>query len=368
MRPWIVVPVFNEAATIGSVVAEAACHAPVIVVDDGSTDAGAAVARAAGADVLRHPRRLGKGQALRTGFAAARRRGASHVVTLDGDGQHAPADVPRLLAAARETPASIVVGGRITGHPGGTDVTLPGTHLNAIRVAGFFVNWASGVRVNDTQSGFRVYPVAVLDELELRRGGFVFETEVLVVAARCGVALQEVPITVVPRAARRSRFRPVADGAAITAYLSGPVLGRWLTEAGAGVAEIATVFDGTRRRERHGMLQVAAAFTDSPLAMGAALGAGVFGRAWARVRGWWRHERRRRAGTAAVATLAAPVLLVLAAARALAGRVVPDVVTPLVRRLYDQARLEPRAAAANSAGPVAGGADQVSAVAAGEAR
>ncbi|MGH7392708.1 MAG: glycosyltransferase family 2 protein [Candidatus Rokuibacteriota bacterium] len=367
MRAWIVVPVFNEAPSIGRVVAEARRHAPVIVVDDGSTDAGAAVARAAGADVLRHPRRLGKGQALRTGFAAARQRGASHVVTLDGDGQHAPADVPRLLAVAREAPGSIVVGGRITAHHGGTGATVPVAHLNAIRVAGFFVNWASGVRVDDTQSGFRVYPVAVLDELELRRGGFVLETEVLVVAAGRGVALREVPITVVPRAARRSRFRPVADGAAIAAYLSGPVLRRWLTETRAGAVAIAGVFGRARRRARHGeMLQAGAAFADSPPAWGAAISAVAFEHARARVRGWWRNERRRRATAAVPATLAAPVLLALAVARALGGRTVPDVVTPLVRRLYDQARLEPRAAAAAAGGTPDPCPDEVSAVAAGE--
>ena len=361
MRPWIVIPVFNEAATIGGVTAGAARHAPVIVVDDGSTDAGAAIARSAGADVLRHPRRLGKGQALRTGLAAARQRGASHVVTLDGDGQHAPEDVPRLLAAAREAPDGIVVGSRIVGSQG-RGAAVPAAHLSAIRVAGFFLNWATGIRVDDTQSGFRVYPVAQIDRLRLRRGGFVFETEVLVAAAAHGITVCEVPVTVVPRAARRSRFRPVADGVAIGAYLGGPVLRRWLAEAGAGAAEVLAVFDRGRLRARHAaMLQAGSAFAESPPAWGAALTAVAVERARARVRGWWRHPRRRRAGAAATATVAAPLVLALAAARAMGGGVVPDGVTPLVQWLYDQARLD--------AGPTEAGAvteaDEADAVPAG---
>ena len=94
-------------------VAGARRHAPVIVVDDGSSDGSAAEATRAGADVVRHPERRGKAAALRTGFEAARARGASAVVTLDGDGQHAPDDVPLLLRAVRETPDRLVVGNRL---------------------------------------------------------------------------------------------------------------------------------------------------------------------------------------------------------------------------------------------------------------
>src|SRR5207244_12731711 len=110
----VVVPVFNEAERIGAVVAAARAHAPVLVVDDGSDDGSAAAARAAGAEVLRHPRRLGKGQAIRTGVAAARSRRASVVVTLDGDGQHEPGDITALIGAARDAPRAILDRGRTT--------------------------------------------------------------------------------------------------------------------------------------------------------------------------------------------------------------------------------------------------------------
>src|ERR671923_1631095 len=115
MTVLIVVPVLDEALTIGRVVAAARAYGPVLVVDDGSRDGSAAAAEAAGAEVLRHPRPLGKAQALFTGVAAARRRGARRIVTLDGDGQHDPAAIPALLAAAEDGERAIVVGNRLSG-------------------------------------------------------------------------------------------------------------------------------------------------------------------------------------------------------------------------------------------------------------
>src|SRR5207237_882093 len=173
----------------------------------------------AGADVCRHRRRGGKAEALRTGVAAARARGATHVVTLDADGQHDSDDVPALLAAA--APRTLVVGARLYG-----DAALPPGRAEAIVVAGFFVNWASGLRLIDTQSGFRVYPLEIFDEVSAHHGGFVFETEVLLAAAGHGWTIREVPVRALPRVAARSRFRPVVDGIAIGARFAGLSLAR----------------------------------------------------------------------------------------------------------------------------------------------
>ena len=304
MNALIVIPVFDEAATIGRVVRAARAHGAVLVVDDGSHDASAAIARAAGAEVVRHPRRLGKGQAIRTGIAAARSRGASLVVTLDGDGQHDPGDLAAVLAAARSTPGTLVIGGRLR-----DPRLLAADRLNAIRVAGFFVNWASGLALEDTQSGFRAYPLAFFDDVRPRRGGFVFETEALVAAGLRGWPVREVPVTTIARAGRRSRFHPIADGVAIGAYLAGRVLVRWGLEAGAAVAAL-----GGARAHLH-----------SP-------------GSWTSLGGWWRHPRRRRAAVAARATLAAPAVLPLLVVQALvAGR---DFTSPLVTRLCSQDRLD----------------------------
>lgn len=230
MNIWIAIPAFNEAATLGDVVAGARTFGPVLVVDDGSSDGSAGVARAAGAEVIRHPARLGKGQALRTAIAAARQRGASHLLTLDGDGQHAPGDLPVLLTTARTAPEAIVVGGRMHGQRR-RQHRLPLGRRHAIRLAGLMVKWTTGLRVRDTQSGLRVYPLALFDDEPAVRGGFVFETEVLVAAAMRGVAVLEVPATVIPRAGRRSRFRPLADGLAIGIFLARCALVSWLAEA-----------------------------------------------------------------------------------------------------------------------------------------
>lgn len=327
MRALAVVPVYDEASTIGAVVRGALVHLPVLVVDDGSGDGSGAIAEAAGAFVLRHPRRLGKAQALRTGMAAARARGASAIVTLDGDGQHDPAQIPRLLEAL--APRTIVVGGRLHAPD-----TLPADRLNAMRVAGFFIGWAAGLRVADTQSGFRAYPLALFDEIATWRSGFVFETEVLLAAAARGWCVREVPVPAIARAARRSRFRPLRDSAAIGAFLAGHVVGRAGREAAAGVEEVAAIFRCDRRQVRHAaLLAEAAPYADSP-AWGLALGAAAVSRLGARLVHWWRHPRWRSDARAVGGAAAAPLVLPLMALQTLAGSWLPDLATPLVSRLY----------------------------------
>jgi len=215
----IVVPAFNEAATIAGVVGRlrGVCPAvPLIVVDDGSTDGTAARAAAAGADCVIQARRSGKGAALRAGFAAALRRGADVVATLDGDGQHDPAELPRLLAAARESPGALVVGDRL----GSEGDPIPRLRLGAIRVADRVLCWLTRAPLRDTQCGFRLYPAALLRTLPFREGGFVLETEVLIGAARLGHPLVSVPVRSIYLPGRASRFRALADGGRIGWYLA----------------------------------------------------------------------------------------------------------------------------------------------------
>jgi hypothetical protein len=341
MTEIILIPVYDEAATIGRVVQAARAHGPVLVVDDGSRDDSGARAVAAGADVLRHARRLGKAQALLTGVAAARRRGASAIVTLDGDGQHDPAAIPTLLAAARTARRGLVVGNRLDG-PG----TVAATRRNAIRVASFFASWTSGLTVRDSQSGFRVYPLALFDDVRTRRGGFVFETEILLLAAAAGWTVEEVGVAAIPRAGQRSRFRPLRDGVAIGAFLAGRVLARWAREAQVVAGELLAVFEPERLAARHAdILQAASAYADSPARWSAAFGAAAARRASHRLGTIWRGGRERGVGAAALATLAAPLTLPLLLVQTLTGDRLPDVVTPLVDALYGGA-------------PGAGGGDQ----------
>lgn len=330
------IPVFNEAAAIGGVVAAVTCQAPVLVVDDGSSDGSGDIAARAGADVLRHHHRRGKAEALRTGIREARARGASVVVTLDGDGQHDPRDVAVLLRAAAEAPDQIIVGGRL----GGGQQRLPRGRLNALLVAAFFVEWATGLRVRDTQCGLRAYPVDLFDQVELQGEGFVLETEVLVAASRRGRTVREVAVRAIPYAGRQSRFRPLRDGVAIGAYLAGCAMARWGLELAAAARAVGEVFRSDRRRARHAAMRDAAiGHATAPGPWAAAVGAAALDRLARRCEVWWRHPRRRRAVVAAAASVAAPLLLLVAVAQALLGRRAPDLVSPLVSRLYSVDRL-----------------------------
>jgi glycosyltransferase involved in cell wall biosynthesis len=331
----IVVPVLNEAPTIAGVVRAAGAFGRVLVVDDGSSDGSAAIAAEAGAEVIRHPRRLGKGQAIRTGIVAARARGASAVATLDGDGQHDPNDLPALVRAAAEAPEAIVVGSRLAGGRG-----VSPDRLNALRIAGFFVHWVSDVRVRDTQSGFRIYPFVVLDQVPTRQGGFVFETEILVAAGAHGWPVREVGIVARPRPCDASRFRTFSDGLAIGGYLARCAAERWAIEAADGARELAAPFGHARRVARHAaMLEAAAHYADSPTRWGWACATFAAGRAATRVSGWWRHPRLRRDLRAAWATALSPFALGLVLVQALAGRRFPDIVTPIITTVFAHERL-----------------------------
>ena len=209
-----VIPVHNEAATIASIVLAVRAYLPVIVVDDASEDGSGQRAAAAGASVLTLPRHTGKGEALQCGFAEALRRGAHTVVTLDGDGQHDPQDIPRLLAASQCWPESIIIAGRLDGAE-----VIPPARFYAMQVASFWINWMGYCQVQDTQSGFRLYPADVLHMLPLRHGGFIFESEVLIKAGQAGWGVREIPIRARYTPGRTSHYRPLGDGIPITAYL-----------------------------------------------------------------------------------------------------------------------------------------------------
>ena len=336
MTPTVIaIPAFNEATTVRRVVEAARAYAPVIVIDDGSTDGTGDAARAGGATVIRHDRRRGKGAALATAVEAARERGAVRLVTLDADGQHDPDDVPTLLAASAAAPHGIVVGGRIAEG----DQALPRARALAILLAGYWVNWIAGHPIRDTQSGLRVYPVALFDDVRLRGGRFLFETAVLVDALTRGWSVHEVPIRLVPSAARASRFHPLADGVPIAAFLVGRALQRWGIEIAAGVREFTRVFSHPRRSARHTRMLVRAAPHTGTPSWGLAIGLATMAEMRSGTTTWWHHPRVCRARHGARATLAAPALLAILGITSLAGRPLPRALEARVRRLYDQRRL-----------------------------
>jgi len=351
----IAIPVFNEAVTIGDIVERARLHGPVLVVDDGSTDRSAAVAAAAGAEVVSLGRRRGKGAALRHAFAEGLRRGVEWVVTLDGDGQHDPEDIPRLLKAAVEEPGALVIGGRLGGLTEEPGRVMPAARLAALRVAGFFIDWLGGVPLVDTQSGFRVYPASLLAATAPRHGGFVLESEVLLLAAARGVRILEIPITPIHFEDRRSRFRPGRDGLAVGTFLAGRIVARWLREGVAGARYVVGIFSPARLRARHReMYQFAAPHRPNPPGWALAVGAFIADRAVRSVEDGWRSPHARGLRLAGVATAATPLMLALALSRRALAAFGVDWLTPAVRRLYRQEELG-RTLAAPARRAVSGG-------------
>ena len=338
----IVIPAWNEDRMIGEVVRGAARHGDVLVVDDGSTDGTDRTAVGAGADVIRLERRAGKAGALRRGIAEALARGAQRVLTMDGDGQHDPSDIPRLLECAAAAPDALVIGGRLGDVGGPVAGPLPPGRVAAVRVAGFFINWLTGVAVADTQSGFRVYPAKLVEELTPRREGFVFESEMLIRAAQGGWRILEVPVTAIHFSDRKSRFRPLQDGGAVALYVAGHVVRHWAVEAGFVAAALARPFTAARRRPRHREL---AAFT-APLRgnlPALAMGVGVFmlhrtAETWGR---WWIDPRARRLRLAAAATAATPAVLGLALTAPVLRRLGREPLGAFTGRWFSQARLAP---------------------------
>lgn len=228
----VVIPAYNEAATIRDVAARALQQCPrVIVVDDGSSDGTAAALAGLAVQLLRNDTNLGKAAALWRGAEAALALGAERVVTLDGDGQHDPADIPRLVRAADAHPRSIVIGARLA-----DPAVIPRSRYVANRIAAFWVSWACGQRLSDSQSGFRVYPAELFRRLRVPHGrarGFVFESEILIEAACLGFRCEFVPIAAIYRpGARASHFRPVLDVARITRMIAWKLLSRGLYPLG----------------------------------------------------------------------------------------------------------------------------------------
>ncbi len=228
----VVVPAYNEAATIRDVVQRCLAQVSlVIVVDDGSRDGTAALLEGLPVVLLRHPVNRGKGASLVTGFREALKHDIHAVITLDGDGQHRPEDIPSFLAQAREAGSMIIIGSRRAGK-----VNQPRLNYTLNRIADFWISWASGYLIEDSQCGFRLFPRDILERVEAkhaRRHSFVFESEILINAARAGFRSCPVSIPTLYNSVtrRRSHFRPI-DVAWIVLMVASKLLPRWMYPQG----------------------------------------------------------------------------------------------------------------------------------------
>jgi len=185
-----VIPCFNEAGHIAAVVAGVQRHLPnVLVVDDGSTDGTADKAKAAGAEVVRFTKNSGKGSALRAGWQRAAERGFPWVLMLDGDGQHAPDDIPKFFACAEKSNATLVIGNRMKNCR-----AMPWLRRQANRWMSRRLSRLTGERLPDSQCGFRLACMKTLLRLPLQVNHFEIESEMLVAFLAAGQKTGFVPI------------------------------------------------------------------------------------------------------------------------------------------------------------------------------
>lgn len=211
----VLIPVYNHGATLRRVAEGVlALHPHLLVVDDGSKAPAAPLLEGLPLQLIRHEANKGKGAAIMTAAAFAREHGYTHLISLDADGQHDPADLPGFLDKIKLRPHAFIVGARDFAGAG----KVPLSSRFGRRFSEFWMFIQSTVRVSDMQSGYRAYPVAALCSLKLWDNHYSFEVEVLVKAAWGGFEIVEIPVRVYyPEASKRiSHFKTIKDNLRIS--------------------------------------------------------------------------------------------------------------------------------------------------------
>lgn len=190
---WAVIAAYNESEAIAEVITTLAEHGcSIVVVDDGSWDGTADIARTAGAHVVTHPINLGQGAALQTGLEYALRRGASILVTFDADGQHLPTDVHALVDTLRRSGADMACGSRFLGRT----ENMPRGRRAVLKLATMFTYLSTGLRMTDAHNGLRAMTRSCAERLDIRQNRMAHASEIIDQAARLRLRLVEVPVTI----------------------------------------------------------------------------------------------------------------------------------------------------------------------------
>ena len=222
----IVIPAYNEEATISDVAQRALKQCKdVIIVDDGSCDKTIAKLDGLPITLIKHNTNSGKAASLWSGFTAAMKRDIDFIITIDGDAQHAPEDIPLIIEESIRHPNNIIIGSRLA-----NKLDIPAKRYYANKIANFWIAWAAGYPISDSQSGFRLYPASLFQNLNISvsiKNSFVFESEIIIKAAQKGIQSRPVPIPAVyAENARPSHFKGVRDITLITIMVAKSLIGR----------------------------------------------------------------------------------------------------------------------------------------------
>lgn len=206
----VVVPTYNNAGTLTSVIKGILEYTDnLIVINDGSTDDTSDILDDfPGITCVEFNSNQGKGSALRKGFETALQLDYEYAITIDSDGQHLPSDLPLFLNAIEEDPGALIVGARNMSQEG-----IPGKSSFGHKFSNFWYRVETGIKLPDTQSGYRLYPIKALSGIRFYTRKFEFEIEVLVRAAWKGIPVKSIPVQVyyAPAEERVSHFRPFTD-------------------------------------------------------------------------------------------------------------------------------------------------------------
>ncbi len=207
----VCIPAFNEEKTIGEIVEKSLQYADkVIVCNDGSTDNTEKKAKEKGAIIINHKKNLGYGAALISLFEKARKENAEIMVTLDGDGQHDPAEIPNLVKALTENKVDVVIGSRFLGKK----TNYPVYRKTGIKIITSASNLGTDFKVTDSQSGFRVYSKKAIDLIHPTEEGMSASTEILLKISNWGLSVAEAPISV-SYEGETSTHQPVPQGISV---------------------------------------------------------------------------------------------------------------------------------------------------------
>ncbi|SMN12201.1 FIG143263: Glycosyl transferase @ Dolichyl-phosphate mannose synthase related protein [uncultured Candidatus Thioglobus sp.] len=222
----VVIPAYNEEKTILNIVKRTLAQCKnVVVVDDGSKDNTIAELKDLPIELIAHKQNQGKAASLWDGFQLALKSKTDFIITLDGDAQHSPEDIGLLIKARKTHKNHIIIGARLANKS-----LIPAKRYYANKIANFWIAWASGYPIADSQSGFRLYPVKLFEGLKIstsKNSSFVFESEIIIKVAKMGIYSHAVAIPAIyTKDARPSHFQGVRDITLITLMVGRSLISR----------------------------------------------------------------------------------------------------------------------------------------------